>query len=136
MGREPEWASGRARIAASGVDEAFAGVLGFDPGAVAVFDCGMFSPLDVGLQVLGSEGHALIRQPWYAHLEPLEIEVNTGGGVRRLTTPGANAYSLEIANVCDAISGNAEPEIPPAETVRNLRALEMLGAGAGAGVAA
>ena len=127
MGREPDWVGGHARIASSGVDEAFAGVLGFDPDTVAVFDCGMFSPLDVGVRVLGTDGRLVVRMPWYAHLEPLEVELHTGADVTTVPAPGGNAYALEIANVCAAISGESNPEIPPAETLRNLRVLEMLG---------
>ena len=54
---------------------------GFGNDLLAVFDCGMYSPLDVGVEVLGTEGRAAVSMPWYAHLEPLSIEVERDGEI-------------------------------------------------------
>jgi predicted dehydrogenase len=116
----------RMSAAPSGVDETFAATMEFGSGMVAVFDCGMASPLDVGVEVLGSEGRAIVEMPWYAHLEPLAIFLETPAGSTRLETPGANAYQLELENFCAAVRGEAEPEISATETVRNLQTIERL----------
>jgi predicted dehydrogenase len=124
--RAPERVEGSARWADSGVDEAFAATMSFGDGSVAVFDCGMFSPLDVGVHVLGTDGHAIVPMPWYAHVEPLEIELLADGERSTVSTPGGNAYQLEIENFCDAVAGRAEAEIGPEETLRNLDVMERL----------
>jgi predicted dehydrogenase len=124
--RAPERVEGSARWSESGVDEAFAATMAFGDESVAVFDCGMYSPLDVGVNVLGTDGHAVVRMPWYAHVEPLEIELVAGGERSTVSTPGGNAYQLEIENFCDTVAGGAEPEIQPGETLRNLDVLERL----------
>jgi len=124
--RAPDRVEGTARWSSSGVDEAFAATMSFGEQSVAVFDCGMFSPLDVGVKVLGTNGNATVRSPWYAHMAPLEIELHIDGQTSTISTPGANAYQLEIDNFCDAITGRGAPEIQPDETLRNLEVMERL----------
>ncbi len=94
--------------------------------SIAVFDCGMSSPLDIGVDILGSRGHARVRMPWYPHLEPQAIELEADGEVTDVATPGSNAYLLELENVCAAVEGRAEPEISREETLRNLQTIERL----------
>jgi D-xylose 1-dehydrogenase (NADP+, D-xylono-1,5-lactone-forming) len=125
-GAAPDSVAATARMSASGVDEQFSASLGFGNELLAVFDCGMHSPLDVGVEVLGTEGRATVAMPWYAHLGPLSIEVTRAKEAISVPTPGANAYRLEIDNVCAAARGEAEPEITPEETVRNLTTIERL----------
>jgi xylose dehydrogenase (NAD/NADP) len=125
-GRSPEELGASARIAPSGVDEVFAATLGYGGGPLAVFDCGMTSPLSMGAEVLGTRGRARVATPWYPHLEPVSIEVEAGGGTKAVPTPGANAYQLEIENVCAAVRGEAPPEIGREETLENLKTIERL----------
>ena len=113
-------------MAESGVEETFAATMRFGSDLVAVFDCGMQSPLDIGVEVLGSEGKARVAVPWYPHLEPLSVEVEAGGETELVPTPGANAYRLEIENFCAAVRGEGSLEVSREETVRNLRTIERL----------
>jgi hypothetical protein len=69
--------------------------------------------------------------PWYAHREPLTIRLSKGDDVTEIATPGENAYQLEIEDVAATIRGERDPEIAPAETVRNLRVIERLRESAG-----
>ncbi|MFN8215520.1 MAG: Gfo/Idh/MocA family oxidoreductase [Solirubrobacterales bacterium] len=126
LGGAPDEVSATARGTASGVDETFAATMRFGDDAVAVFDCGMQTPLDVGVEVLGTEGRAVVRMPWYPHLEPLSIELETGGEVEEVPTPGGNAYQLEIENFCAAVRGEAATEVSREETLRNLETIERL----------
>jgi predicted dehydrogenase len=125
-GSAPTSLAATARMSDSGIDEQFSASLGFGNDLLAVFDCGMFSPLDFGVEVLGTEGKATVANPWYAHLEPLSIELERDGETTTIPTPGPNAYQLEIENVCAAARGEAEPEITAEETVRNLTTIERL----------
>ena len=122
----PDHLAAIARMSDSGIDEQFSAVLGYDNDLLAVFDCGMYSPVDVGVEVLGTNGRARVAMPWYAHLEPLSIELVRNGETTEVPTPGPNAYRLEIDNVCAAARGEAAPEISAEETVRNLTTIERL----------
>jgi D-xylose 1-dehydrogenase (NADP+, D-xylono-1,5-lactone-forming) len=125
-GSAPDSLAATARMSDSGIDEQFSATLGFGNDLLAVFDCGMYSPLDVGVEVLGTDGRATVAMPWYAHLEPLSIDLMRDGETTTVPTPGPNAYRLEIDNVCAAARGDAAPEISPEETVRNLTTIERL----------
>jgi predicted dehydrogenase len=128
---EPARLHGLGRLSASGVDEAFAGVMRFASGTLGVFDCSMVSPLDVGVTVLGTQGHAEVRMPWYAHLEPHSIHITTADGPDEISTSPDNAYRLEIENFCAAVRGGAERTMSPAETLRNLAVIDRLAEAAG-----
>ena len=108
-GAAPDTVAATARMSESGIDEQFSATLGFGNELLAVFDCGMYSPLDVGVEVLGTDGRAaIVSMPWYAHLEPLSIELERDGETTEVPTPGPNAYRLEIDNVCAAARGEAD----------------------------
>ena len=117
MDRAPVRVAGAARLAPSGVDESFAGVLDFgETAATAVFDCGMRSDLTVGLSVLGTEGIATVAMPWYPHRPPATIEIRRGDAVTTIETSDDNAYQLEVENFCAAIAGEQEPAVSGEET--------------------
>jgi D-xylose 1-dehydrogenase (NADP+, D-xylono-1,5-lactone-forming) len=125
-GAVPDTLAAAARLADTGVDEQFSATLGYGNELLAVFDCGMLSPLDVGVELLGTEGIARVAMPWYAHLEPLSIEIERDGETTVVPTPGPNAYRLEVENVCAAVRGEASAEIEAEETLRNLATIERL----------
>jgi predicted dehydrogenase len=125
-GEEPVQVEASARFAGSGVDELLAGTLRFESGLIVAFDCGMTSPLEVGVEVVGTAGRAEVEMPWYAHLEPVSVRVVTAAGSEELAAPGANAYQLEIDNFCAAVRGDEEPAISRDETLRNLETMERL----------
>ena len=131
MDEEPAEVSGTASYAASGVDEQFYGTMVFRAGAVSIFDCAMNAPLSMGASVLGSEAEAVVEVPWYAHRPPLAIEVHYPDGRReQVDAAGDNAYFLETEDFAAVVRGEKEPEVPAAETLRNLRTLERLRASA------
>ncbi|MBS1860660.1 MAG: Gfo/Idh/MocA family oxidoreductase [Actinobacteria bacterium] len=115
-----------ARFAASGVDEATAATLRYESGLLAVFDCGMVSPLDVGVEVLGEGGRAILPMPWYAVREPHGIEVRFESGSRWVETPVEDPYRLEIENFCAAVRGDGLTEVSRQESVRNLETIERI----------
>jgi predicted dehydrogenase len=125
-GSAPDTVAATARMSDSGIDEQFSATLAFGNDLLAVLDCGMYSPVDVGVEVLGTEGRATVAMPWYAHLEPLSIELEREGETIRIPTPGPNAYRLEIDNVSVAARGEGTAEISAEETVRNLTTIERL----------
>ena len=116
----PPTLTATARMSDSGIDEQFSATLGFDNDLLAVFDCGMYSPVDVGVEVLGTDGRATRRDALVRAPRAAQHRGRARRGDDRVPTPGPNAYRLEIDNVCAAARGEAEPEISAEETVRNL----------------
>lgn len=118
---------GAAQWSESGVDSSFYGMLRFDGGVVAQFDCGLERPLRLGLTVFGSEGDLHVRSPWYPHLPPHTIEyVDRAGSITELATPGENPYLLEIDNVVATVRGECELVVGPDETILTLRTIDAL----------
>lgn len=128
---EPESVYGYVPQGQADVDERFYATLAFSAGAVAQFDCGLNSPLNLGATLVGSDGFIHVPMPWYAHLDPLSVYLHKGDDVTEIPTPGENAYLLEIEDFAATIRGEREQLIAPAETVRNLRVIERLRASAG-----
>jgi D-xylose 1-dehydrogenase (NADP+, D-xylono-1,5-lactone-forming) len=126
IGEEPVSVVGEARLAPTGVDEAFVGVMRFSSGALGVFDCSMVADLNVGVTVLGTQGRAEIEMPWYAHLAPHHLRIERADGSEEIPTSRDNAYRLEIENFCAAVRGQAEQTITPEETMRNLGVMDRL----------
>jgi D-xylose 1-dehydrogenase (NADP+, D-xylono-1,5-lactone-forming) len=126
MDEEPVSVGGEGRLAPTGADEAFAGVMRFSSGALGVVDCSMVSELDVGVSVLGTGGRAEIAMPWYAHLAPHAVRVKTAAGWDEMPTSSDNAYRLEIENFCAAVRGQAPQTVSAEETVRNLSVMDQL----------
>jgi xylose dehydrogenase (NAD/NADP) len=126
MDEEPASVAGEGRLASSGVDEAFAGLMRFSSGALGVFDCGMVSDLNVGISVLGTRGRAEVEMPWYAHDAPHHIRVERAGRSEEIPASSDNAYRLEIENFCAAVRGQAERTMGPEETLRNLSVMDRL----------
>jgi predicted dehydrogenase len=126
MDSEPTDVAATARLRDGGVDESFAGVMRFDSGAIAVFDCNMRTALGFGVAVVGSEGEAHVATPWYPHLPPSSIELRRAGDSSAVPTTTVNPYLLQIENFCDVVQGLAEPRVSEEETVRNLRTMDAL----------
>ena len=131
MDSAPLETRGLARIAASGVEEGFVGEMAFDGNVITVFDCSLYTPLDIGLTAVGEEGLLHVPTPWYPHKPPQQIRIDVGGRSETIECPGENAYLLEIDNVCRAVLGDAELTVSASETIRNLDTLDRLAASAG-----
>jgi D-xylose 1-dehydrogenase (NADP+, D-xylono-1,5-lactone-forming) len=124
---QPALVSGTACYAPSGVPEQFYGTMTFRSGAVALFDCAMNTQLSIQASVLGSAGEAVVEVPWYAHLPPPTIDVRYADGRgEQIDASGENAYFLETEDFAAVVCGVKSPEVPPAETLRNLRTLDRL----------
>jgi xylose dehydrogenase (NAD/NADP) len=128
---EPDAVCAYAVTAPSGVDERFYATLSFAAGPVAQFDCALNVPLNLGVTLVGSDGVIHVPMPWYAEREPLSVYLHKGDKITEISTPGENAYLLEIEDLAAAIRGERGPRVTAAETVRNLRVIERLRASAG-----
>ena len=106
------------------VDLRFAGVLRFDGGALATFDCGFDLPHRSGLEVVGADGVLVLRDPWHAN-EPV-IELHAGGEVERFEAERANSYRLELEDVTAAARDMRPPLLGREDAVGQARVLEAL----------
>ena len=107
-----------------GVDSRFAGVLRFDGGALATFDCGFDLPHRDGLEVVGVDGTLFLDDPWHGR-EPV-IEVRRGDEVERVEAERADAYRLELEDVSAAAREGREPLLGRDDAVGQARVLEAL----------
>ena len=126
----PIQVSGWARMAPGGIDEGFCGQMHFDNGVFAIFDCSIYTPLDIGITVLGDEGHLHVPTPWYPHQPPRHILIESKGEKRTVDFQGEDSYQLEISNFSAAVIGEAMPLITREETTRNIATIERLAAAA------
>ena len=117
-GREPDHASGGARVGRGGVDERFTGTLRFGE-LTATFACGFHGKTNT-LDVVGAEG--LLHVP-HAFSDPDGVVLVNG--VEQRTEPGGD-YREQLAGFCAAIRGERAPLVGRADTLGQARALDAL----------
>jgi predicted dehydrogenase len=130
---EPESVFGRQLIGPSGTDWVFTGSLRVPGDLFGFFDCWTSLPLRDELEVLGSDGSLFLDDPWHAN-EPV-IELRRDGEVERIELEYEDSYRLEVANLSDAVRGEAEPLLGRDDAVGNARVIEALFASAERGEA-
>ena len=125
---EPERVYGEQRLAPTGVDSTFAGVMRFPGDVVAVFHCSMDLPSRQELEVLGTEGTLLVQAPW---------RVDFGGDVllngERVDVPEADSYRLELEDFAAAARGEREPLLGRDDALGQALTLDRLYASAESG---
>ncbi|HEV2815106.1 MAG TPA: Gfo/Idh/MocA family oxidoreductase [Solirubrobacteraceae bacterium] len=103
-----------------GVDRNFAGVMRFESGALATFDCGFDLPERESLEVVGDGGTIVLDDPWHAR-KPC-IVVNG----KRVNVKRANSYRLELEDVSRAIEDGRPPLLGREDAVAQARVIEAL----------
>lgn len=129
MQREPVkvWA---AASYVNGVDVAMSGVMIFDDGATASFDCGFTHPLRTWVEIVGSE--AVIRVPnlWIpderAVFHVCRQQGDFGESVEVVETPGENQMVHMLDDFAAAVAEHREPYPNPDEAVKSLRVMDAL----------
>ena len=133
--QEPVALCGVARMAASGVDEAFSAVMEYGSGVAATFDSSMDSLLSTGVRIVGSDATMTIANPWLPDINapiwggPMpasEVVVSKGTESEHFPCTSHNPYWHEFDNFAAAIRGDANLRIEADETVANLRTIERL----------
>jgi xylose dehydrogenase (NAD/NADP) len=98
-GAEPEAFAGQQILGGDGVDIAFAGLLRFPGDVLCHFDCGMASTNRAELEVVGSDGTLVLRDPWHSH--DTVIEVNGD----RVSVESKDPYACELEALADGDPG-------------------------------
>ena len=130
---EPELVEGTQLIGGDGVDVHFTGTLKFPGGVESRFECGFDSPPSSTLEAIGSEGSALVREPWSCSEHAIELRRNCQ--TARVEVEDADRYRLQLENFAAAIEGKAEPLLGRADALGQVRTIEALYQSAEAGAA-
>jgi xylose dehydrogenase (NAD/NADP) len=121
---EPESVEGRQVVAGTGVDLRFSGRLRFAAGIEAEFECGFDAPRSSRLEVEGTEGTALVRDPWGCSEHAVELRRNCK--TARVEVEDADRYRLQLENFAAAIEGKEEPLLGRADAIGQARTIEAL----------
>jgi xylose dehydrogenase (NAD/NADP) len=124
LGAEPVEVTGAQVLGPTGIDETFAGQLVFPDGVLAQIDAGFRSPLRTGIEIAGSEGTILVRQPWRP--EGLPIVLTRGSDTEEIVVGGEDRYLLEIEELADCVRTGREPRVSLAESRSNVAAIVAL----------
>lgn len=129
---EPQQVCGERVLAATGVDEVFAGTMRFPGDVLAEFDCALVLPMRDELEAIGEEGSLFLDDPW--HCRSPVIELRTGGETERISLELADSYRLQLENMSAAIRGRADPLLGREDALGQARALQALYRAAAEGV--
>jgi xylose dehydrogenase (NAD/NADP) len=128
---EPELVEGTQVIGGDGVDVHFTGTLTFPGGVVSRFECGFDSPYSSTLEAIGSDGSALVNEPWSCSEHA--IELRRGCHTARVEVEDVDRYRLQLENFAAAIEGREEPLLGRADALGQVRTIEALYRSAEAG---
>ena len=117
---EPDRMVGLQHVGSSGVDLRFDGLLRFPGDVFAEFHCAFDLPDGAGLEVIGSEGRLLVREPFRC-LDP-HLELNGD----RIEVEDVDRYLLQLENFSEAVRGEAEPLLGRADALGQARAIAGL----------
>jgi len=107
------------------VDVRFTGTLRFANDLLAHFDCGVDTADRAEVEVVGSEGTLLLRDPFHS-LEPV-IEVRAAdGSVERVEVERDNPYACELRDFAAAVAGERSPRLGREDAVGQARAIAAL----------
>ena len=124
LGEEPVEVVGSQVVGPSGIDETFAGQLVF-PGEILVqIDAGFRSAVRTGLEIAGTEGTIVVRQPWRP--EGLPILLTRGGETEEIAAGGEDRYLLEIEDLADCVRTGRTPRVTLAESRGNVATIVAL----------
>jgi D-xylose 1-dehydrogenase (NADP+, D-xylono-1,5-lactone-forming) len=109
----------------AGVDLRFAATLSFPGDVLAHFDCAIDTADRAELEVAGSEGTLLLRDPFHA-LSPL-IEVRgADGSLERVEAEQGNPYAYELRDFAAAAAGERPPRLGREDAVGQARTIAAL----------
>ena len=128
-GAEPVAVTGQ-QVIGGDVDVRFVGTLSFPGDVLAHFDCGVDTADRAELEVVGSEGRLVLRDPFHS-LEPVIEVLAADGSVERVEVERENPYACELRDFAAAVAGEHEPRLGRADAVGQARAIAALYASAG-----
>ena len=125
VGQEPLEAFGWQTLGETGVDEVFTGQLRFPGGVVAQVDSGFRLPYRTTIEVVGSEGSLVVRQPYKPRAQET-IVVTRGENATSVAVSGPEPYLGEVEDMADAVLLGRPPRVSLDDSRGNVAALVAL----------
>jgi D-xylose 1-dehydrogenase (NADP+, D-xylono-1,5-lactone-forming) len=125
-GTEPVEVSGEQVLGPTGVDIAFSGVLRFPRGAVLHMDSSFSAPFHTVMEISGTAGTLIIRNPFKPGVGATIDLVDARGQVRTIAAADQELYSGEVEELSAAAQDGTPPRISLADSRGNTAALVAL----------
>lgn len=133
-GREPHTVQATARWTDRDVDEALAGMLHFEGGLVAHFDCALTAERSERYEVAGVDGVFDVSAAFLPGTADVTYTESRGrSGTEVHIVAGADEYLLMVEHFADCVLTGRAPRWPASEAAANLRVIEALYRSARAG---
>lgn len=130
-GDEPQRVAALERLSSSGVDETFAGLLGFPSGVILTFDVSMAGQFSVSFEVVGSSGKLIAPLGIRPETDqPTELRITRGYNEEVLMIEGTDPYRLMVEDFADAILSGRPVRFDPEDAIANARVVDALRASA------
>lgn len=125
---EPDRVSAAATFGSrSRVDEALAGVLGFESGVVAHFDCGLRAFRTHTYEVRGTRGRIQVPEAFVMEAGAATVIRHwQGTSCDEIAVGPANHYQLMVEDFAAALLNGHAPRYAPQDAVANMRVLDRL----------
>ena len=122
---EPEEVFGWQRLAESGVDESFSGLLRFPGGVLGSFDSGFRHQFRIEAEVVGSEGVLRLERPYV--MDPISrIVIRRGDEEEVDSASEVNPYQCEVEAVAAAALKGEQLPVPLSSSRANVKTLLAL----------
>ena len=122
---EPEHVRGEQVTGTTGIDMAFHGTLRCAGDVVGQFEAAFRSPQRQSLEAVGEDGVLVVEAPWRVDWGG-SVTLRRDGATELVEVDEADAYTLELENLADAIDGRAPALLGRADAVGQARAIEAL----------
>jgi xylose dehydrogenase (NAD/NADP) len=127
MGSAPDWISASQHIGPSGVDESFFGLLRYPNGATAQIMSSLESPYFTRAEIIGTQGHLVLDQPFTGQDDNTVIRHHTQEGeLREIPIPDQYLYLGEIEDLQAAILDGNPTYMSLQESLDHIRTVEAL----------
>lgn len=127
IGAEPTEAYARASMSKGGVDLTTAGILSFENGRQATFDCSFETVPRESYEIVGTHGKITVEGPFRPDKNEDgegHIILETTGGTRREESVKGDAYRMQAEHFSQCVIDGSEPLYPAEETIRNMKVID------------
>ncbi|MBE2197312.1 MAG: Gfo/Idh/MocA family oxidoreductase [Anaerolinea sp.] len=135
MGEMPQWVLGSQWLGESGVDEFFAGQMGYSDGRLAQIASAFCSPFHTMAEVIGTEGRLTLNRPFVGHEDGARqlLFHPAEGAPQEIPVPEMELYLGEVEDMHAAILDGASTYLSLAETRNHVKTVLALYESARAG---
>jgi D-xylose 1-dehydrogenase (NADP+, D-xylono-1,5-lactone-forming) len=126
-GGPPKSVFGMQQVGESGVDETFAGQMGYPGGGLAQITASFRTPFTIYAEVIGTQGRLILTRPFTSMEKGCHLTFHpTEGRAQEIPVPRQELYIGEIEDMQDAILAGKPPYLSLAETRNHVRTVLAL----------